>query len=73
MKYEIIRKRTESYFLCCELCLKKKKAINNIIQQGHQGAELNYQSHKVIKGIKLISKISCKLIFYFILIGEPIF
>ena len=37
------------------------------------GAELFYLSHKVIKSIKIILVFSCKLIFYFVRIGELVF
>ena len=44
-------------------------AFNKVIK----GAEFFYLSHTVIKHVRIISKICCKLILCFILTGEPIF
>ena len=48
----------------------RRRSINSSIQRGHQGAQLDYLSHKVIKSIKTISSISCMYILCFILTCE---
>ena len=48
----------------------RRRSISSNIQQGHQGGELDYPSHKVIKSIKTISAISCMYTLCFILTDE---
>ena len=51
----------------------RRRSIRSSIQRGHQGAELDYPSHKVIKSKKNISAIKVvSKIPYFILTSESV-